>query len=98
MHGPSGGLASGRRRLRCESPGAEKSATVRSVAQARPLDQLTLAEWAILGLLGSGQRRGFALVKALAPRGEVGRIWSAPTPVVYRAIHSLRAAELIEMV
>jgi PadR family transcriptional regulator AphA len=68
------------------------------VAQARELAHLTLAEWAVLGALGRKHSHGFALVKALAPQGQFGRIWSVPTPVVYRAINNLRDAGLIETV
>ncbi|MBV9898454.1 MAG: PadR family transcriptional regulator [Chloroflexi bacterium] len=68
------------------------------MAQATELVHLTLAEWAVLGVLGKKHSHGFALVKALAPRGQFGRIWSVPTPVVYRAINNLRAAGLIETV
>ena len=58
--------------------------------------RLTLGEWAVLGLLACGPQHAFALVKALAPGGEVGRIWSVPTPVVYRAVNSLREQGLID--
>ena len=57
--------------------------------------RLTLGEWAVLGLLACGPRHAFALVKALAPGGELGRVWSVPTPVVYRAVNSLRDEGLI---
>jgi DNA-binding PadR family transcriptional regulator len=62
------------------------------------LAHLTLAEWAVLGALGPRYAHGFALVKALAPHGPFGRIWSVPTPVVYRAINDLRAEGLIEII
>jgi len=38
------------------------------------------------------------LAKALASQGELGRIWSVPTPVVYRAVNRLRTAGLVETV
>jgi DNA-binding PadR family transcriptional regulator len=56
---------------------------------------ITLGEWAVLGLVASRPQHAFALVKALAPRGELGRIWSVPTPVVYRAVNNLRDDGLI---
>jgi DNA-binding PadR family transcriptional regulator len=78
------------------------SALRRTDADARSapplLLTLTLAEWAVLGLLGGGTLHGFGLVKATAPHGEVGRVWSVPTPVVYRAINHLRDKGLIEPV
>src|SRR5262245_46233187 len=57
---------------------------------------LTLAEWAVLGLLGCGPQHAFAIVKSLARGGELGRVWSVATPVVYRAVNSLRDDGLIE--
>jgi PadR family transcriptional regulator AphA len=60
--------------------------------------RLTLGEWAVLGLVASPPVHAFALVKALSPRGELGRIWSVPTPVVYRAVNNLRDKQLIETV
>ncbi len=57
--------------------------------------RLTLGEWAVLGLVGGQPVHAFAIVKALAPRGELGRIWSVPTPVVYRAVNNLREKRMI---
>lgn len=57
---------------------------------------LTLAEWAVLGLLGCGPQHAFAIVKSLARGGELGRVWSVATPVVYRAVNTLRDDGLIE--
>jgi PadR family transcriptional regulator AphA len=68
------------------------------LAASEPQVHLTLAEWAALGLLGCGPRHAFALVKSLAADGELGRIWSVPTPVVYRAVNNLRTAGLIETI
>src|SRR5579871_4943723 len=59
---------------------------------------LTLAEWAVLGLLGCGPQHAFALVKSLASTGELGRVWSVPTPVVYRAVNRLRDEGLVEAI
>jgi DNA-binding PadR family transcriptional regulator len=59
---------------------------------------LTLGEWVVLGLLGDATMHGFGLVKATAPDGELGRVWSVPTPVVYRAINHVRDLGLIEPV
>ena len=35
-------------------------------------------------------------MKALAPDGEIGRVWSLSRPLTYRALDALAAAELIE--
>jgi PadR family transcriptional regulator AphA len=67
------------------------------VAERAAERRLTLAEWAVLGLLGCGPQHAFALVKFLARSGELGRIWSVPTPVVYRAVNALREDRLIEV-
>jgi len=60
--------------------------------------RLTLAEWAVLGLVGCEPQHAFALVKSLAPAGELGRVWSVPTPVVYRAVNRLREHGLINAI
>jgi DNA-binding PadR family transcriptional regulator len=65
------------------------------VASTERSARLTLGEWAVLGLVASGPVHAFAIVKALAPRGELGRIWSVPTPVVYRAVNSLRDKQML---
>lgn len=55
---------------------------------------LSPGEWAVLGLLVEQPRHGFALVKAMAPDGEIGRVWSLPRPLVYRALTTLQAKGL----
>ena len=39
---------------------------------------------------------GWSIVKALAPDGEIGRVWSLSRPLTYRALAALADAELIE--
>ncbi len=67
-----------------------------AVADARQPAHLTLGEWAVLGLLSTGSLHAFALVKATARDSELGRVWSVPTPVVYRAVDALRRKGLVE--
>jgi DNA-binding PadR family transcriptional regulator len=55
-------------------------------------------EWAVLGLLAEEPRHGFALVKAMDPDGDIGRVWSLPRPLVYRALSTLRAKGLVSVV
>jgi DNA-binding PadR family transcriptional regulator len=55
----------------------------------RSRDELTSGEWAVLGLLGEEPTHGFAIARALAPEGEVGKIWSVRRPLVYRAVETL---------
>ncbi|HEY3613987.1 MAG TPA: hypothetical protein VGK92_09790 [Gaiellales bacterium] len=52
---------------------------------------LNTGEWSVLGLLVVAPSHGWTLVRELAPEGGVGRIWSLPRPLVYRALESLRA-------
>jgi PadR family transcriptional regulator AphA len=70
----------------------------KKAAAAATEGHATLAEWAVLGLLGCGPQHAFAIVKSLARGGEFGRIWAVPTPVVYRAVNTLREDGLIEVV
>ena len=58
--------------------------------------QLGLAESVCLTLVASEPRHGWSIVKALAPDGEIGRVWSLSRPLTYRALDALAAAELIE--
>jgi PadR family transcriptional regulator AphA len=58
--------------------------------------QLTVAEAVCLTLVAREPRHGWSIVKALAPEGEVGRVWSLSRPLTYRALDALAAAELIE--
>jgi DNA-binding PadR family transcriptional regulator len=52
-------------------------------------DELTAGEWAVLALLAESPTHGFAVARAMAPEGEVGRIWSVRRPLVYRAVETL---------
>lgn len=51
---------------------------------------LSLTEWAALGLLCEGRAHGWAVAAALLPEGEIGRVWSSSRPLTYRAISVLR--------
>src|SRR4051795_10811913 len=64
----------------------------------RPRDELTAGEWAVLALLAESSTPGFATARAMAPDGEVGRIWSVRRPLVYRAIDALVAGGFVETV
>lgn len=44
----------------------------------------------MLGLLAEEPRHGFGLAKAMAPDGEIGRVWALSTPLVYRALSTLQ--------
>jgi len=58
---------------------------------------LSLGEWAVLGLLVSTPAHGFALAKELKADGRWGQIWTVPRPLVYRALIALEARSLISM-
>jgi PadR family transcriptional regulator AphA len=57
---------------------------------------MTPSEWAVLALLAEGPTHGFAIARALAENGEIGRVWSLRRPRVYYAIDSLTRQGLIE--
>jgi len=58
--------------------------------------ELSLAEAVCLTLVAREPRHGWSIVKALAPEGEIGRIWSLSRPLTYRALDALAGAEQIE--
>ncbi|MEJ7568857.1 MAG: tRNA (N6-threonylcarbamoyladenosine(37)-N6)-methyltransferase TrmO [Gaiellaceae bacterium] len=51
---------------------------------------LSLTEWAALGVLCEARVHGWAVAAALLPDGEIGRVWSSSRPLTYRAISVLR--------
>ena len=65
-------------------------------AAQRRAPELTLAEAVCLTLVAREARHGWSIVKALAPDGEIGRVWSLSRPLTYRALDSLAGAALIE--
>jgi DNA-binding PadR family transcriptional regulator len=60
-----------------------------------PREELTAGEWAVLALLAEAPAHGFAVARAMAPEGDVGKVWSVRRPLVYRAIESLTARGLV---
>jgi DNA-binding PadR family transcriptional regulator len=61
----------------------------------RPREELTVGEWAVLGLVAEEPTHGFAVARAMAPDGEVGKVWSVRRPLVYRAIETLTGMGLV---
>jgi DNA-binding PadR family transcriptional regulator len=61
----------------------------------RARQELTVGEWAVLGLLAEGPSHGFAIARTMAPDGEVGKVWSVRRPLVYRAIETLTGMGLV---
>jgi tRNA (adenine37-N6)-methyltransferase len=56
----------------------------------------SLPERAALGLLCEHPAHGWAIARALAPDGEIGRVYSCTRPLAYRALAQLRAGGLAE--
>src|SRR6202021_2303075 len=50
----------------------------------------------VLALTAEHPTHGFAIAKELAPDGDLGRIWTIPRPIVYRALARLEQHELVE--
>ncbi len=65
------------------------------MARARVPD-LSLTDWAVLALVAEQPTHGFAISKELAPDGDLGRIWTVPRPLVYRALGVLGREGLVE--
>jgi DNA-binding PadR family transcriptional regulator len=61
----------------------------------RAREELAVGEWAVLGLLGEAPSHGFAIARAMAPDGEVGKVWTVRRPLVYRAIETLTVMGLV---
>jgi PadR family transcriptional regulator AphA len=55
---------------------------------------MTPSEWAVLAFLAEGPTHGFAIARAMAEDGEIGRVWSLRRPRVYYAIEALTRAGL----
>src|SRR5262245_13769915 len=69
-----------------------------SVAMRRRPEQLATGEWAVLALVAEAPTHGFAIARALAPGGEVGRVWAMHRPLVYRTVDVLSARSLMRAV
>jgi DNA-binding PadR family transcriptional regulator len=62
---------------------------------ARDVDALSLSEAVCLALIAERPQHGWALVRALAPGSDVGRVWTLSRPLTYRAIDALLERGLI---
>jgi PadR family transcriptional regulator AphA len=60
------------------------------VARERPL-----ADWVCLALIAEGPTHGWAVARALAPAGAIGRVWSLSRPLTYKAVERLVADGLV---
>lgn len=57
---------------------------------------LSPGEWAVLALVCEAPTHGWAVARTLAPEGELGRVWTFPRALVYRALETLARDGLIE--
>jgi PadR family transcriptional regulator AphA len=57
---------------------------------------LSLAEWAVLGVLVDAPRHGYDVGSELAGSADLGQVWQVRRPLVYRAIERLEALGLVE--
>lgn len=60
--------------------------------------ELSVTEYAVLGILAEGPSHGFALAKELGANADVGRILTVRRPLVYRALGRLVDQRLAEPV
>ncbi len=58
--------------------------------------ELSLGAWAVVALLCEDDTHGWALVRAMEPNGEIGRVWSMRRALVYRTVDLVVAADLVE--
>lgn len=56
---------------------------------------LSLADHVCLALVAEEPRHGWAIVKLLAPDGDVGHVWALSRPLTYRAITRLQDGGLV---
>ena len=65
---------------------------------ARPgsaLPALSLAEWTVLAVIAQKPVHGFAVAHLTARDGDLGRVWTIPRPIIYRALGRLEEAGLV---
>ncbi len=58
--------------------------------------QLSLIEATCLALIDQGATHGYDIAKRFHPDGDIGEVFTQTNPVVYRALKSLEAAQLVK--
>jgi PadR family transcriptional regulator AphA len=58
--------------------------------------ELSLADWAVLGVIAEAPTHGWAVTRELAADGALGRVWTVPRPVVYRSMTTLTQRRFVE--
>ena len=56
---------------------------------------MTPSEWAVLAVLAEGPNHGFAIARAMAEDGEIGKVWALRRPRVYYALEALTRQGLV---
>jgi molybdopterin-binding protein len=59
-------------------------------------NQLSLVEATCLALISQGSTHGYDIAKRFHPNGDIGEVFTQTNPVVYRALKSLEAAQLVK--
>jgi PadR family transcriptional regulator AphA len=60
--------------------------------------ELSVTEWAVLGVIAEGRTHGFSVAREFEAARSIGRVWTVPRPLVYRAIDALAEEGLIRRV
>src|SRR5260221_4045078 len=90
-----------RRRWPCPArfPGGRPNRRYVDHPMARPTEpELSVTDWAVLGVVGEGRTHGFAVARELGAGGELGGVWTVRRPIVYRSLAHLERTGLIEPV
>jgi len=58
--------------------------------------QLSLIEATCLALIAQGATHGYDIAKRFHPDGDIGEVFTQTNPVVYRALKSLEAAQMVK--
>jgi molybdopterin-binding protein len=59
-------------------------------------NQLSLIEATCLALIDQGATHGYDIAKRFHPDGDIGEVFTQTNPVVYRALKSLEAAQMVK--
>ena len=60
------------------------------------LPDLSITEWAVLGVIAEHDTHGFSVARQFEPSGPLGRVWTVPRPLVYRAVDALVDGDLVQ--
>ena len=66
------------------------------MSTVKPMRELSLSDWVVLGIVAERPTHGWPVVRELAPDGPLGRVWTISRPLVYRSLATLLAVGFIE--